>query len=92
MCPGSESGNNGEDEEGWTSQLVAGENVAGTLSLVLRGLEKFTEYEVRVQAFNNKGRGPNSTQIVGTTREDGIYYYDYYCSHILSLSTLHHAP
>lgn len=37
----------------------------------IEDLEEWTEYEVRVQAFNNIGAGPLSPPIVGRTRESG---------------------
>lgn len=37
----------------------------------IEDLEEWTEYEVRVQAFNNIGSGPLSPPIVGRTRESG---------------------
>lgn len=63
------SENNGEAEN-WINQLVASEDI---LSLIIKGLDKFTEYEIYVQAFNSKGRSPNSTLIVAVTREDGKF-------------------
>ena len=38
---------------------------------VLQGLEKFTSYQVVVQAYNKQGLGPASTAAVATTTEDG---------------------
>lgn len=37
----------------------------------IEDLEEWTEYEVRVQAFNGIGSGPLSLAIVGRTRESG---------------------
>jgi hypothetical protein len=37
----------------------------------LSGLEKFTKYNVTVQAFNAKGDGPNSDALIVQTLEDG---------------------
>ena len=42
-----------------------------THRFVLQGLEKFTSYQVVLQAYNKEGIGPASTASVATTMEDG---------------------
>ena len=37
----------------------------------LRGLGKFTSYQVVARAYNTQGEGPASTSVVATTLEDG---------------------
>lgn len=37
----------------------------------LRGLMKFTTYDVVVQAYNDQGAGPRSDTVSGSTWEDG---------------------
>lgn len=37
----------------------------------LNGLKKFTKYSVIVQAFNSKGAGPASEEIVAQTLQNG---------------------
>lgn len=39
----------------------------------LTELEKFTEYEIVVQAFNSEGAGPLTDPIVASTLEDGMF-------------------
>ena len=46
-----------------------------THRFVLQGLDKFTSYQVVVQAYNKQGLGPASTAAVATTTEDGKSYY-----------------
>lgn len=41
------------------------------LSTILSGLDKFTEYEVVVQAYNQLGEGPTSSSSIAATLEDG---------------------
>ena len=45
-----------------------------THRFVLQGLDKFTSYQVVVQAYNKQGLGPASTAAVATTTEDGKSY------------------
>jgi hypothetical protein len=40
----------------------------------LQSLDKFTSYQVVVQAYNSQGEGPASTSVVATTLEDGESY------------------
>lgn len=42
-----------------------------TTSTVLSGLSKYRQYGVVVQAYNPKGAGPLSTEVVAQTLEDG---------------------
>ena len=44
------------------------------LSRVVRGLDKYTEYEFQVLAFSSKGDGPKSSVVVERTKEDGKIY------------------
>ena len=43
-------------------------------STVITGLKKYTRYEVVVKAYNNRGSGPLSQEVVATTLEDGENY------------------
>ena len=42
-----------------------------SLTRVVSGLDKYTEYEFQVLAFSLKGDGPNSSVVVERTKEDG---------------------
>ena len=42
-----------------------------SLTRVVSGLDKYTEYEFQVLAFSSKGDGPNSSVVVERTKEDG---------------------
>lgn len=61
-------------------QALAGEDTerhektdigADATSCVLEGLEKWTEYQVRVRAHTDVGPGPESTPVMMKTKEDG---------------------
>lgn len=43
----------------------------GSGVVLLKGLKKFTQYGIVVQAFNEKGPGPLSNEIFAQTSEDG---------------------
>lgn len=45
-----------------------------THRFVLQGLQKFTSYQVEVQAYNKQGLGPASDASVATTMEDGRHH------------------
>ena len=47
-------------------------NSGSTLTKVVTGLDKYTEYEFQVLAFTSVGDGPKSTVKVEKTREDGM--------------------
>ena len=38
---------------------------------MIRGLRKYTRYEVGVKAFNSRGAGPLSPPVIAATLEDG---------------------
>ena len=42
-----------------------------SLTRVVSGLKKYTEYEFQVLAFSSKGDGPKSSVVVKRTKEDG---------------------
>ena len=42
-----------------------------SLTRVVTGLDKYTEYEFQVLAFSSKGDGPKSLVVVERTKEDG---------------------
>lgn len=44
---------------------------AGRTTLTLRDLKKYTQYSVRVRAFNTLGDGPLSAAVLVMTAEDG---------------------
>ena len=44
---------------------------ASSQEFSLRGLGKFTSYQVVARAYNSQGEGPASTSVVATTLEDG---------------------
>ena len=46
-------------------------NNVTSLSRVVSGLDKYTEYEFQVLAFSSKGDGPKSSVVVERTKEDG---------------------
>ena len=46
-------------------------DTASTLSKIVTGLDKYTEYEFQVLAFTSVGDGPNSTVMSVRTEEDG---------------------
>jgi hypothetical protein len=50
----------------WTSSVQA-----PNTSHVLRELEKFTKYSIRVRAVNNNGTGPFSDAVMERTLDDG---------------------
>ena len=60
-------------------------NSGSTLTKVVSGLDKYTEYEFQVLAFTSKGDGPKSDPNSTTTKEDGkkseitIAYTSVYC-------------
>jgi len=57
----------------FTTVLFRGiENANPQTLLTLTNLKKFHKYGVVVQAFNEKGPGPLSTEVVVQTFEDGI--------------------
>jgi len=45
-------------------------NSGSTLTKVVTGLDKYTEYEFQVLAFTSKGDGPKSDPNAATTKED----------------------
>ena len=49
-------------------------NNVASLSKVVSGLDKYTEYEFQVLAFSSKGDGPKSSVVVERTKEDGKIY------------------
>ena len=55
--------------EGTTTIVTINSEV--TLSKVVNGLEKYTEYEFQVLAFTLVGDGENSSVVVERTNEDG---------------------
>ena len=50
-------------------------NGGTTLSGVINGLDKYTEYGVQVLAFTSHGDGPKSSVVVERTMEDGKKLY-----------------
>ncbi len=50
------------------------------MSMNLPKLEKFTDYEVLISAFNEKGQGPTTQTFMVTTLEDGK------CQFVLNLN------
>ena len=46
-------------------------NSGATLSRVVTGLDKYTEYEFQVLAFTSAGDGPKSSAVVRRTKEGG---------------------
>ena len=57
-------------------------NSGGTLSRVVTGLDKYTQYEFQVLAFTSVGDGTMSSVKVERTKEDGmkklsifVYFY-----------------
>ena len=59
-----------------------------THRFVLQGLEKFTSYQVVVQAYNKQGLGPASTAAVATTTEDGKSFYRHCNDHRREMRSL----
>lgn len=57
-------------ENGYTFTTVTEKN-EGTCEAVLSRLKKYRKYGVVVQAFNEKGPGPMSPEVMATTLEDG---------------------
>ena len=57
-----------------TSFVLTIQNQGGLTRNVTR-LEKYTQYEVQVLAYTSVGDGPNTSVIVGRTKEDGKIYY-----------------
>jgi hypothetical protein len=64
-----------DEKEGynWTKvENSAQESSTSTvLSTTLAGLDKFTEYEVVISAYNEQGQGPSTQSFVVVTMEDG---------------------
>ena len=58
------------DDRAASSNSVGGINVEETQ---LSGLKRFTKYTIIVQAFNTKGAGPASEEIVAQTLQNGTY-------------------
>ncbi|GLH11413.1 Protein sidekick [Gryllus bimaculatus] len=56
-------------QPGYTFTTVTDRGGASTLAL-LSGLQKYRKYGVVVQAFNEKGSGPMSNEVVAQTQED----------------------
>ena len=46
--------------------------------LRLKNLKKFSKYGIVIQAYNRKGPGPLSAEIITQTLEDGQYFFIYY--------------
>lgn len=46
-------------------------NSNGVGQVILSGLRKYRNYGIVVQAFNEKGPGPLTTEVVAQTLEDG---------------------
>jgi hypothetical protein len=44
------------------------------MEFILTGLQKSTKYLITVQAFNNKGAGPQSQEVLGETLESVLKY------------------
>lgn len=59
-------------------------NSGSTLTKVVSGLDKYTEYEFQVLAFTSKGDGPRSSTKIKRTMEDGKKNID----HLLALHKL----
>ena len=57
-----------KDFAGSTTVLT---NNVTSLTSVISGLDKYTEYKFQVSAFSSKGDGPKSSVIVKRTKEDG---------------------
>lgn len=55
--------------EGTTTIVTINSEV--TLSKVVNGLFKYTEYEFQVSAFTSVGDGPKSSSRIERTKEDG---------------------
>ena len=49
-------------------------NNVTSLSKVVSGLDKYTEYEFQVLAFSSQGDGPKSSVVIERTKEDGKIY------------------
>ena len=47
---------------------------SGSGSAFLTDLKKYRKYGVVIQAFNEKGPGPMSSEIVAQTLEDGAFF------------------
>ncbi|XP_035706801.1 Down syndrome cell adhesion molecule-like protein Dscam2 isoform X3 [Folsomia candida] len=60
------------ESHNWTKKGTTQESSASTslLSANLAGLDKFTEYEVVISAFNEQGQGPPTQSFMVTTLED----------------------
>nr|CAD7393258.1 unnamed protein product [Timema cristinae] len=56
-----------KDTYNWTRVAVAGETMG---DFRLTGLDKFAQYSIILEAFNTKGDGPPSDQIIAQTLED----------------------
>ena len=56
------------------SQIMVLVNSGSTLTRVVNGLDKYTEYEFQVLAYTSVGDGPNSTVKSERTEEDGKKY------------------
>lgn len=63
------------ESHNWTKKGTTQESSASTslLSANLAGLDKFTEYEVVISAFNEQGQGPPTQSFMVTTLEDGEF-------------------
>lgn len=57
-----------EESFNYTRVSLAGD-AAGDFRL--SGLDKYTQYQVVVQAFNTRGEGPQSPVVIAQTLEDG---------------------
>ena len=56
-----------------------------TLSIVLTGLEEFTEYNISVRAYTVEGAGPYSDNVIIQTFQDSMYYL---CMHVMDMHHL----
>lgn len=52
---------------------ITGEELTCNLTAELRNLDKYTLYNISVQAYNKIGLGPVSEPVLGQTDEDGNY-------------------
>ena len=56
-----------------------------TLSIVLTGVEEFTEYNISVRAYTVKGAGPYIDNVIIQTFQDSM---DYLCMHVMEMHHL----
>lgn len=56
-----------------------------TLSIVLTGLEEFTEYNISVRAYTVEGAGPYIDNVIIQTFQDSM---DYLCMHVMEMHHL----